>query len=378
MILPDRVAFVAGTLGRGGAERQLFYMLRTLVEAGAHPVVACLTTGEHWEEEIGGLGVPVVWFGRSANPATRVFDLIRVLRPFRPAFLQSAHFHTNLYTVGAARAMGALEIGAIRGDARWSVDSLGRYGRYSLRVPRHIAVNSLAALEGATEFGVAVSKLTWLPNVVDLEQFHVDARRESAFHLVSVGRFVEVKRHDRFLFAVHDLVKAVPDIDVRATMVGEGPLEGELRALAARLGLAVDVVTNPSMPEVYSASSILVLTSENEGTPNVVLEAMASGLPVVAYGVGGVPDIIGSPDVGTLVAPGDGDGLVAALVELSRDPKRRAAMGAAARSFIEAHHSPTALTRSLSLLYRRVRVQPWSWPLLPPRPSGTMTVHQGG
>lgn len=100
-----RVGFVAGTLGRGGAERQLYYMARALVDEGQPPVVASLTRGEHWEQPIKELGVPVVWFGRSANPLLRTLDLIRALRPYRPQLLQSAHFHTNLYAVGAARVL---------------------------------------------------------------------------------------------------------------------------------------------------------------------------------------------------------------------------------------------------------------------------------
>jgi len=110
------VCFLAGTLGRGGAERQLTYMLRALGSAGASTRVLCLTDGEPFQREIEALGVGVEWVGPSGSRAARLYRIIQALRR-RPAdILQSVHFYTNLYATVAARVVGICDIGAIRND----------------------------------------------------------------------------------------------------------------------------------------------------------------------------------------------------------------------------------------------------------------------
>src|SRR5262245_10008242 len=91
------ISFLAGTLGQGGAERQLFYSLRTLKESGAHPQLFCLTRGEFWEEPIRDLGVPIRWIGKHQSRAVRLACLIDSLRKDRPMIIQSQHFYTNIY-----------------------------------------------------------------------------------------------------------------------------------------------------------------------------------------------------------------------------------------------------------------------------------------
>ena len=100
-----RVGLVAGTLGRGGAERQLYYQVKTMVSSGVTPMVASLSANEHWEEPIRQLGVDVRTFGKERSPTRRVAELTRLLHAFRPQVVQSAHFYTNLYVCAAARLL---------------------------------------------------------------------------------------------------------------------------------------------------------------------------------------------------------------------------------------------------------------------------------
>src|SRR5215510_2403397 len=99
------ICFVAGTLGQGGAERQLYYMLRELRENGATPRLLSLTRGEFWESRISELGVPITWIGESPSRLKRLSKIIATLRAEPPDVLQSQHFYTNLYVAGAARAL---------------------------------------------------------------------------------------------------------------------------------------------------------------------------------------------------------------------------------------------------------------------------------
>src|SRR5262249_2475156 len=138
-----RVCFLAGTLGQGGAEQQLFYLLKTLRGQGATVRLLSLMRGEFWEAPIAEFGVEVRWVGQSDSRLARLGRIIREARAFRPQILQSQHFYTNLYAAAAGRALGVREIGALRCDGSSEVAEHGRaLGKLSLRWPRLIAANS--------------------------------------------------------------------------------------------------------------------------------------------------------------------------------------------------------------------------------------------
>jgi teichuronic acid biosynthesis glycosyltransferase TuaC len=106
-------------------------------------------------------------------------------------------------------------------------------------------------------------------------------------------------------------------------VVGDGPLRGELEVMTKPLGERVRLIARQPLEQVpiyLAAADILVLPSHSEGTPNVVLEALASGRRVVATSVGGVPDLITSPKLGALVPAHDPDALADALMLALREP----------------------------------------------------------
>jgi glycosyltransferase involved in cell wall biosynthesis len=132
-------------------------------------------------------------------------------------------------------------------------------------------------------------------------------------------------------------------------------LRSELEQHARRLGLFPGLVEFRGNVQdtrtVYHEAAVCVLTSDHEGTPNVLLEAMASGLPVVASNVGGVPDIVRDGRTGFLIEPGDLDGFTAMVAELVTSSSRRREMGRCARSMVEEYHSLKRLPTYLAGLY---------------------------
>jgi glycosyltransferase involved in cell wall biosynthesis len=355
-MLPKEVCFIAGTLGQGGAERQLFHILKSLQQSGVGVRVLSLTKGEFWEKRIRELRIPVTWVGEQESKMLRLASILKALRGHRPQVLQSQHVFTNLYAVAAARALGIREVGALRNSGETEAWSSGKVlGRLNLRAPRSLVVNSRAAMRKAIDWGVPSENLHFLPNVVDSDQFKPAGRLESdRLQLIAVARLVKEKRLDRFLDVLARLQQR-SDKPVSGLIVGAGPLKARLEDQARGLGLSPETfeIREPvqDMRPIYHQADILVLTSDFEGTPNVVLEAMASGLPVVATRVGGVPEVVRDGETGYLTEPGDDKSMTDALLALIKHEHLRSEQGSRARKYIESNYSVDRLPALLEGLY---------------------------
>jgi glycosyltransferase involved in cell wall biosynthesis len=177
--------------------------------------------------------------------------------------------------------------------------------------------------------------------------------------LLAVGRLVKQKRLDRFIELVGRLRNEFK-LEVRGVIAGSGrpseDLQSRLERQARSLGMSPEVLcfrgSLSDVRPVYQEASACILTSDHEGTPNVLLEAMASGLPVVATRVGGVPEIVRHGQTGFLREPDDLEGLVADAFDLVTNARLRSEMGRRARAFVEEHHNLQRLPAYLSGLYR--------------------------
>lgn len=356
-----RLCFLAGTLEHGGAERQLFYMLQALCQAGATPRLLCLDQGQFWEKKIRALGVESTWVGESASRLKRLVRVLKELRLDPPHVVQSQHFFANAYAGMAARLCQVAGIGALRSNGRVEVSESGRLGGwFNLHCPSMLAANSQMALQYAMARGLPAARLYFLPNVVDTERFQPPRQPPAEpLTLLAVGRLAKEKRLDRFLTILSRL-RTDYCLAVRGLIVGpqdpDQDLLPELENQARYLGLVPDGVRFrgglPDTRSLYREAAVCVLTSDYEGTPNVLLEAMACGLPVVASNVGGVPAIVRHGQTGFLLEPHDTDGFAAALAEIARDPVRRLEMGRRARAFVEKNHSLHRLPAYLEGLYQ--------------------------
>lgn len=351
------ICFIVGTLGQGGAERQLYYIVRSLVPEGHAVTLLCLTAGEYWEERLRETGATIVWVGTKESRLFRVGRIIREARRIRPDIIQSSHFYTNLYAVVAGRVLGIPAIGALRGDGYSEVSETGRlWGTLNLRTPRLLAGNSRNGIKNAVALGRSASSCTLLPNVVDSTYFKSKCSNGDATEkptLLAAGRLVPQKRMDRFLRLIH-VMRSTTHSGVQGIIAGDGPLRDDLQRLAEELNLAGAVTfsgTVPDMRPLYEQADIFVLTSDHEGTPNVVMEAMASGLPVVATNAGGTSDLI-EDGVNGFIADKENEQLLQERVRfLLTHPQNRVMFGKRARDFIERNHSTVVLPGILQRLY---------------------------
>lgn len=355
-----RICFLAGTLGQGGAEQQLFYALKCLTECGADVSLLSLMAGEHWEAPIRQLGVSIHLVGGSASRLVRLLRVLKTVHRLRPRVVQCQHFYTSIYGAMAGRCLGIPSIGAVRSDGLWELKTNGRFWfNLSLVLPHWIAANSERAIENLRSVGFNPEKFLFLPNVVDTEWFRPFAqqRSEDEFVILGVGSLERAKRFDRLLEIAAQLRGRIHR-HLRVVIAGDGRQRHAIETLAGHTrqkGVEVQVAGRVADPiSLYQCADMLLLTSDKEGTPNVLLEAMACGLPVVATNVGGVSDLVKNGETGFLFEPDDHSNAVASLERLAREPGTAREIGQRARAFIEKHHSASLLPGILADLYAKV------------------------
>jgi teichuronic acid biosynthesis glycosyltransferase TuaC len=216
-----------------------------------------------------------------------------------------------------------------------------RWIRWGAERAAGVVAVSEALRDRLIELGVPGSRIEVLRNGVDLDLFaprdRATARRELGLGadgpiVLSVSSLVPSKGVDLVIRAVAALCGA------KLVVVGEGPEANSLQALAEAMQLRERVRFLAPMPRqrlaaVYNAADVLVLASVREGCPNVLLEALACGTPVVAAAVEGVPEIVRNGDAGRLVAERTPEALARAIRDLLADPPVRAAVRAYAERF---------------------------------------------
>ncbi len=211
--------------------------------------------------------------------------------------------------------------------------------------------------------GFPLKKIKAIVNGVDTERFYpnpgikVETRKKlglkkNSLCIGTVGSLRPVKNHSLLVNACKAILPHFDDVEV--LIVGEGPLESQLKQEVKTFGFSGKIHfagIQPNIPEVLNALDIFVLTSLSEGMPNVVLEAMACGIPVLATSVGGVPEIIENGQNGILVASEDKSNLIQAITELLNDQDKRCAIGMEGRKKVLSEFSLKKMVSEYQVLY---------------------------
>lgn len=357
--IPETILFLARSLDRGGAERQLVVLTKGLAGRGHAVSVAVFFGGGVYETELARAGVRVINLGKQGRWDILPFlnRLVGLLRKERPMVM---HSYLGVPNILAAVLKPLLPGTRIVWGVRASNVDLSRYdwlSRLAYTLERRLArfadciiSNSDAGKCHAVENGFPEGKMVVIPNGIDTEyfRFNAEGRRQvrSAWGvgvdeiLVGlVGRLDPMKDHPSFIEAAGRIAHEYQD--VRFVCVGGGPADyGEaLKKHAASLGLTNQLIwagARDNMPAVYCALDIAVSSSSfGEGFSNTVAEAMACGVPPVVTDVGDSAGIVG--DAGLVVPHSDPCALSKGLLSLIAMPAaQRQALGGQARSRIVA------------------------------------------
>lgn len=361
----------------GGAERQALEIARRLPRFGWRVrLLVCESAGPlRAEIERDGLDwvdldrrfalskrSPAFW----ANAVRTLWRIRRESRRDQPRILQSFLFWENQLAVaaygGPLLVQGRRDIGAYK-DER---PIYQRFEDWSNRLATRIVCNSGGVLEDVRRRErVDPARVLVIPNGVDVDRFAPPSvasplrapggpLADARFVLGTVGNIKLAKRHDIFLETVARLAPQVPGL--RTVIVGDDRAgrRQEMEALAARLGLGAVVHFAGRADDVrpwLAAMDCFLLTSDSEGMPNVVLEAMASGVPVVTRPVEGIAELV-AEGTGFVSRGGDPAELAALVQRVATAPEtERRAMGAAARQRMVDQFSLDVMTRRYAALY---------------------------
>lgn len=336
----------------GGSET-LAANLATYFQARGVPVAVCATRGGEGpvSRRLSRAGIPChALAGERRSRGRRLFDLYRLFRREAVDVLHIQHIALLPLCYWPARLAGVKRIVTTEHNEifiRESRTLRRRARRYCPRIDAVTAIHQELLDYLKDELQLPASKLHLIPNGVDTQRF-TPGDRDCAFRrnlgvpddavvAACVGRLHEHKGHRDLLTAAKRVRESFDAF--RLLIVGDGPLRRPLEAAVRTEGLDETVFflgERRDIDVILRSLDMMVLSSETEGVPIVLLEAMSAGVPCIATAVGGVPELIGRTD-GVLVPPKEPGTMAEAIIELCRSPVQRGAIARNARSRVLEH-----------------------------------------
>lgn len=363
-----RITHVVENLERGGLERVVIDLAREQARQGLAVQVACVFARGALAGELESAGVPVHACGKRGGPDLRAIGrLRRRIADHRTTVLHTHNAVAHYHAVAAALGLGVartintrhgMGVQQARGRREWL------FRRALARTDVVATVCEAARREVAAAGLIPASKLVAVPNGIRLDGFAPGGAAERAALAAelglppgtrivgAVGRMNPAKDPPLMLEAFRRLHATRPDTAL--VWAGDGAERAGFEAAARAAGLAGRVFAlgdRGDVPRLLRGFTVYAMSSRTEGYSIALLEACASGLPIVATDVGGNAEIVRGGHNGCIVPAGDPAALAAALGELLDDPARAAALGAAGLAFAHAEGSLAAMAARYAALY---------------------------
>jgi len=339
---PISLFLMINTFETGGSEHQFTVLAQNVSAADFRLHLGCVRNRGALSGDF--QDVPQFPLGGSLFGWKSLRTRLNLSRHLRENHIQVAHafdFYCNLTLIPAARlARVPVVIGSHRQLGDLLTPAQFRAQAAAFRWCDAVVCNSQAAANRLAGAGVARERLAVIGNALLDAVFEPAApalpRRPGVLRVGMVARMNHrYKNHAGFLRIAAEIHKRMPDVEF--LLVGDGPLRPELEQQAAALGLGDRVIflgDRRDVSAVLAAMDVAVLTSDSESLSNVLLEAMAARLPVVAYNVGGNAELV-NEERGALVAPGNENEFAEAVLRLLSDDDLRARQGGSGRQFVE-------------------------------------------
>jgi len=334
---PLDIVFLLQDLEFGGTQRYTLHLLKHLDRNLFNPKLWVLCGRPDMAPLAMDAGVEPVWMSRTSWVGPHaVAALAKQMIRYRPQVLYTLTPVPNIW----GRLFGTMArvptiISSWRGMCPNQYESL--MWRLSTRIICNANVLKRIIIE---RHGVPADRISVIRNGVNSEFYAPDhAQKSPAPLVVYVGRLVRDKDPLTMVEAFRIVAERMPD--VRFEMIGDGYLRDTVERSVARYGLQDRIALLPGQLDTrpnLRRAWVFAMSSVREASPNVILEAMASELPVVAPRVGGIPELVQDAETGSIVEAGNPSALAAALTELLENPSKRAAMGVQARARVLKFH----------------------------------------
>lgn len=373
------IAHVIYRFDVGGLENGVVNLLNRLPRERYRHAVIALTAVTDFRRRVLRDDVSYFALDKQPGPGIRLAPrLARLFRRLRPAIVHTRNLAALEATLPAWWAGVPARVHSEHG---WDVDDLSggnRRNRWTRRLYRPLVSHYIALSQHLMRYldeqiGVRGDRVSHICNGVDTERFAPgagaralpggcpfgDGVSEQPWLVGTVGRLAAVKDQVTLARAFVRALALEPAAraSLRLVIVGSGPLEESVREVL-RAGGALDLAwlagERGDIPDILRALDVFALPSLAEGISNTILEAMASGVPVVATGVGGNPELVDAGETGVLVPAGDPEALAGALLDYWRDRARACKHGARGRAQALARFSIDRMVIDYTAVYERL------------------------
>lgn len=361
----------------GGSELQIKHLYESLVkrkDINAKILTFRLPTSDR-KEYLEGIQIKRIgkadfnsWINRKVNLIVLLLYILVEIKNIDVLDIRSPKSLHSLLAIYIAQKFGKKTVIRFATDGDFEAINTGIEGyvfsKVKIFIDNYIAINSEIS-EAIISSGVKKEKVILLPNTVDIDKFRPPSKKEkvllrrknnldpNTIYLLFVGRLVKRKGIDLLLNAWSDILEMNIEKDIKLLIIGEGGnrkdsienmLNNEVDALGIK-GKVEFLGEKENISVYYKCSDIFVFPSRREGSPNVVIEAMATGLPVITTKLPGTKDIIDNNKNGILIDVDDEHRLTKEITDLLNGKEKRIELGNTARRFVEAELSLSKAVR---------------------------------
>lgn len=363
-----KICYIIGQLGRAGAERQLYELVKGINKEIFEPIVISLSQNGYWTKEIKNLKIRVIEIQRRKNKElARLYKLIKLLQVTRPEIVHTYAYSANYYGRIAAIISG---VPIIISSERNSVD-IGTYKtRNQIYIDRllsffthGIICNSYNASESlGNKYSFNKRKVFTVHNGINFADFSNRTKKfvpkKLGYKVVgTVGRLYPQKNHKLFLDISKIILDEYREKNVKFEIVGDGPLENELKNYSLELGIQDSVVfsgVREDIPNVLKGFDVFLMTSLYEGISNAIIEAMVMGLPVVVTDVGGNRELVIDDMTGFVCPSNDSKALAEKVLRLLNNGKVAVRMGNNGKKKILEEFNSEKMVRKTEEIYLKL------------------------
>lgn len=369
------VAHVVHRFDTGGLENGVVNLINHMPEDAYRHAVIALTEITDFKQRINRPDVKFISLSKRPGHVLWIYpQLYRLFRQLKPAIVHTRNLAALETAVPAWAAQVPVRLHGEHGRDVGDFDGTSKKYQwvrriYSPFVKHYIALSKDLAHYLVKPIGINEKRVTQIYNGVDATRFHPAPLRQNipgcpfndaGLWLVgTVGRMQTVKDQTNLAHAFVHALKTAPELRdrLRLVMIGDGPLRQESLAIlqaAGLAGLAWLPGERSDTPDIMRGLDCFILPSLGEGISNTILEAMASGLPIIATAVGGNVELVQDGLNGSLVPPANPEALAKAIQGLAQQRESAKRMGEKSRQLVEAQYSMAAMVTNYQQLYDRL------------------------